>query len=845
MKDKNKKKNQLIEELKESRLRILKYEKLEEKWRRIESSIRESENRFRQAVENSPNPILSVDKYGIIHNWNPACEQVFKYKSEEILGQSFHKLLDDKKERRRIGAKLVQIWNGYTIRNQDLTLLSKDNKRRYMVSRMYPLRDLEGKVEECVISNTDITEHKKIEEALQRRATRLWLIGRLGQRTTSILRSKELLSQSVKLIKNTFNYYNVLIFLVEGKYLELKASSLPSLASKVDNYKIRIGEKGITSKVVESGEFMIVSDVKKNPNYLTILKKTEVKSELAVPIKLKSQVIGVLDAQSSFLNAFSQSDIYTLQTLADQLAIAIENARLYEQASSEIAKRKSTEKALRESEEKYRILAETAIDGIYIVNNRYFEYVNPACEKILGYKAEEICNENFNFLDTIHLEDREMIEERDKARMEGKQLPTLYSFRVITKKGQMKHVEVNTVKLPGKGVRVLGMLRDISEREKAEQDLKESEERYKALFDRSLHCVFIHDFNGKFLDANEASLKLLGYKREEINSISMSKLLDDEQMKKAMEKTEEIKNQGSQKEIVEYRLKTKDNRYVWIESEASLLYQDGKPYAIQGIARDITERKKSEEELKKAYNDLQQAQRGLIQSEKLAALGSFASGIAHEIKNPLGIIMGGIEFVEKKIKRAVSKTDKDLEMAIKKIKESVFRADNIIHGFLKFARPSELKIEKICLNELIKETVSLLQYRVPLDIITMKQELSKDRIYISADKNRIQQVFINLLINSVEAMSDGGELTVRVYKDNKSRKKPLCVTEIIDKGAGITEDNLAKIFEPYFTTKGDKKGTGLGLPTVQMIVEKHNGHIEIDSEMGEGTTARIFLPVQH
>lgn len=133
---------------------------------------------------------------------------------------------------------------------------------------------------------------------------------------------------------------------------------------------------------------------------------------------------------------------------------------------------------------------------------------------------------------------------------------------------------------------------------KIEDALRDSEARYRALFDRTLYCVYIHDFDGRFLDFNDAALKLLGYAREEIPFLNLSSILDKEQLLKALKIIETIKRTGSQKGATEYRFRRKDGNYVWVETEASIIYRDGKPYAIQGIARDITERKGMEEELR-------------------------------------------------------------------------------------------------------------------------------------------------------------------------------------------------------------------------------------------------------
>ncbi len=239
---------------------------------------------------------------------------------------------------------------------------------------------------------------------------------------------------------------------------------------------------------------------------------------------------------------------------------------------------------------------------------------------------------------------------------------------------------------------------------------------------------------------------------------------------------------------------------------------------------------------------LKKAQQELIQSEKLAALGRFSSGIAHEIKNPLGVILGGSEFLEMKL----SQTDADIKTTIDKIKKSTLRANTIVEGLLKFARPSELKTERIKPNDLVNETLSLLKYRVPLRNIKVETHFAKEELYIEVDKDQMLQVFFNLLMNAIEAMPKGGKITIKTYKMAESEfslDKYLCVIEIMDTGEGISKDNLRKLFEPFFTTKRDKKGIGLGLFMAKMIANNHKGDLVIDSKQRKGTTAKIILPL--
>ncbi|MFH1362601.1 MAG: ATP-binding protein [Candidatus Omnitrophota bacterium] len=242
-----------------------------------------------------------------------------------------------------------------------------------------------------------------------------------------------------------------------------------------------------------------------------------------------------------------------------------------------------------------------------------------------------------------------------------------------------------------------------------------------------------------------------------------------------------------------------------------------------------------------AYQELKKAQQELVQTEKLSALGRFSSGMAHEVKNPLGIVLGGIEFLEKKLE----KSDKDIKLAIKKIKESTLRADGVVRNLLKFAMPSEIKTEKVNPKTLINDTLSLIRYRVSLVNIKIVTEFLKEDIYISGDKNQLQQVLFNLITNAVEAVPQGGlvRTIIRQSPAGEFLAEAACLIEIIDNGPGIAKEDLAKLFEPFFTTKRDKKGTGLGLSISKIIIENHKGMLTVDSSPEQGTVARIILPL--
>ena len=266
--------------------------------------------------------------------------------------------------------------------------------------------------------------------------------------------------------------------------------------------------------------------------------------------------------------------------------------------------------------------------------------------------------------------------------------------------------------------------------------------------------------------------------------------------------------------------------------------------AIDRELREVQERRerrKAEAALRRTEVELDEAQRSLVQSEKLAALGRFSSGIAHEMKNPLGIVVGGIEYLEVQEKKA----NADVQMVISKIKEAALRAAQIVDDILKFAKPSTLKLEVVDPNELVKDTIALFRYGVKSRRVDIGVEYFHEVMRVEVDKNRIQQVLFNLLANAVEALDGEGAVRVSVSKlpRTKAFRAGACVMEVADTGVGIPPENLHRLFEPFFTTKRDQKGTGLGLSIAKTILEGHNGDLRIESKVGHGTRAKVVLPL--
>ncbi|MDP2952569.1 MAG: GAF domain-containing protein [Chloroflexota bacterium] len=238
--------------------------------------------------------------------------------------------------------------------------------------------------------------------------------------------------------------------------------------------------------------------------------------------------------------------------------------------------------------------------------------------------------------------------------------------------------------------------------------------------------------------------------------------------------------------------------------------------------------------LKVQMERLESTQAQLVQAEKLAAIGRLAANIAHEINNPLtGILMASSLLLEE------TPDDNPRKPDLETIKRETLRARDIVQNLLTFARPSEGNREKVDLSQIIQGAVALLRHQLDLRGVKLTKDYATDILVVWGDKNQITQVLYNLMINALDAMPQGGKLTLK-----SQAEKQWATIEVIDTGVGISPENLDRVFEPFFTTKARSAGTGLGLSVAYNIVDRFRGKIEVESQVGKGSTFRVKLPIR-
>jgi PAS domain S-box-containing protein len=496
----------------------------------------------------------------------------------------------------------------------------------------------------------------------------------------------------------------------------------------------------------------------------------------------------------------------------------------------DITKNRNQELRLRSTEQSYRRLFENVAVGVYVSTKEgRFLDANHALIDMLGYDSKDdflgisIQNELY-----VRPEDRlafqRMIEKDGKVinypvdfkRKDGTTFPVLLTAHVRTNHaGQVSGYE--------------GVCVDQSLIVRLEKKIREALDFFNNIIQSSPNAIIGADMTGKIIIWNKGAEETLGYKAQEvINTMDVRQLYRDDQAYTVMRRMRSP-DYGSAGTLRSYPMtfRHQDGHIVEGTLSASIIYDDkGRETASAGFFVDLGERLEMERKLHRT-------QEQLLQSEKLAAMGRLTSQLAHELNNPLYGIMNTLELMKTEIPPA-NKRRKLLDMAIS---ESM-RLTDMLRKMLSFSKPDQEERCTVDINTILDEILLLHEKQFREVDIVINAEFAENLLPVMASKNQLRQVFLNMIANAKDAMPEGGSLTVSTHGNGNMLR-----VQISDTGMGIKSEHLDKIFDTFFTTKTDSaKGVGLGLSVCYGFIKDHGGDIQVESQLGGGTTFKIMLP---
>jgi two-component system, cell cycle sensor histidine kinase and response regulator CckA len=501
----------------------------------------------------------------------------------------------------------------------------------------------------------------------------------------------------------------------------------------------------------------------------------------------------------------------------------------------DITKQKQAERALKQAERKYRLIFEEAIIGIYqSTPDGNLLSVNPALARMYGYDSpEELISSITDIQHQLYVDPNRR--EEFKRLLEADGLVQHFEVQVYRKDGRKIWLSTNShvVREGNTIVRYEGTFEDITDRKLLEDQLRQAQQKYRDIVENAVVGIFQSTPAGGYTTVNPAMANMLGYDSPEdllkrVTDISQQVYVDPECRE---EFKRLVREQGMAKNF-ECQAYRKDGSKMWLSANVRAIFKDGVVVGYEGMNEDITQRKLLEAQLR--------------QAQKMEAVGQLAGGVAHDFNNALGVITGYSDLLQMNLPAGDPSHRHAVEIA-----KAGRRAAALTRQLLAFSRKQVIQPVVLDLNAATSELEKMLRRLIGEHIeITFKRSPGLGRVKM--DPGQVEQVLMNLAVNSRDAMPEGGRLcieTSNVELDETYARQNVFVTpgsyvmlSVSDTGCGMDKETQLHIFEPFFTTKEPGKGTGLGLSTVYGIAKQNAGYVVACSELGKGTTFKLYLP---
>ncbi|HTQ52310.1 MAG TPA: PAS domain S-box protein [Candidatus Acidoferrales bacterium] len=768
-----------------------------ERWQ-AEEELRRSEKQYRLLFHDNPNPMWVFDLETLAFlEVNESAVQFYGYSHEEFLAMKMSDLRRAETNGPTKVTALSEAESGHIWRHRrkDGTCVEVEVIWSPMVFRNRFA---------ALTMVTDVTERRRHEHRTQVFSQ---LSYRLSSATTAVEAARIICETSDALFAwddfaldlysadkdEVFSLLNITT--VEGQRVTIPQSS----QSKSTNTLIR--------RVITKGAELVRAP---DPKGLSV-------DAMLVPVRKGTRIIGVLFVQSHLAGAYSEQDLGMFQTLADQCGGALE--RVY------------AEEALRESQQRFRDLFENSPDAIFVVDlqGKVLD-VNLACSVLHGLTRQQMVGKNI-VTDLVPESSREQARLDFEKMAGGKRTQT--ESESLTVEGRVTPVEVRASRIEYEGrPAVLLHVRDITERHQAEAALQSSETLFRSVWQNSVTGLRLVNEEGVIVAVNDAYCRLVGREARALEGQPLTVIYaESEDREKILEQHREAFLTRDVARRPERQFILHNGKAVTLEIIDSFIQLRGRPLLMLSLFRDVTTQRQLEEQLR--------------QSQKMEAIGQLAGGVAHDFNNILTVIQGHASLL-------LGANLGDLAgKSAEQIVQAAERAAGLTRQLLTFSRRQLIQPKKLDVNRIVGNMTNMLGRLLGEDV-ALQLNYCQSPAMVEADVGMLEQVLLNLAVNARDAMPKGGQLAIRIalvevgetYNPGRSEARNgrfVCLS-VTDTGMGITPENLRRVFEPFFTTKEVGKGTGLGLATAYGIIKQHRGWIEVDSQVGKGTTFRIYLP---
>jgi len=841
--------------------------------KRAEQAVQESEQRYKRLLASVTDYVYSVTvnhgrPVGTAHG--PGCQAVTGYTSSDFDADPFlwYRMIYSE-DRPAVTAQAEQVLKGETPPPLEHRIVHKDGRLRWIRNTPVPHKDDQGGLNAYDGLVSDITERKRAEQFL---AVQYLVTRELGEASSL----DEALRRILESICSTFRCFlwDVAAFWsldAQANVLHCRrtwrAPAVPAeeFEAVSRSFTLACGVS-LPGEVWAAGEPVWIPDMLALPSKCPrapYARKAGLHGACAFPIRDGEAFAGVIELFSQQIQPLDSDMMRVLMTVGAQIGQFLE--------------RKKAEERHRLGETRLQAILDNSpavihlkdTQGRYILINRRFEQLfQVSRERVAGKSPHD-----------VFPQETAAVLRNDDQKVLATLTPLEFEETLPVDGRLHTYISVKFPLLDADGVpyALCGISTDITERKRVELALRQSRERLALVIQGSSDGVWDWDVTTNEVYFSTRWKNMLGYADEEVDHhfSAWERLLHPDDRERALAHIQAYLSGQTSTYELEHRLRHKDGSYRWILSRGVALRDTaGKPVRMAGSHVDLTERKQAEEQLQRAYaelsqneaalkaalqklqtanEELQATQLQLIQAAKLESVGTLAAGVAHEVKNPLQTILMGVDYLANNLSGGNSNTTQVLN----DMRDAVTRANVIVRELLQLSAATDFAPREEDLNALLESSLRLINSEIIASRITVARKLSADLPSVRLDRNKMEQVFINLFINALQAMSQGGVLTIttrrrRFGEDLKMRGpafpfKPgelVVITEVQDTGEGIHEDHLPRIFDPFFTTKPTGIGTGLGLSVVKKIIDLHGGAIDIRNAPLGGVVVSLMLRVE-